>query len=55
MRVPLAQGQLGGILRLRFKFGGFPSSLIIFYLCQSSTFKEKGVSHYPAVDYDYQY
>ena len=54
MRVPLAQGQPRGILRLRFKFGSF-SFLFIFYLCQSSTLKEKGVGHYLAVDYDYQY
>ena len=33
MWVLLAQGQPRGILRLRFKFGVFSSSLLFSYLC----------------------
>ena len=36
-------------------FGGvFPSSLFLYFLCQSSTLKVKKVGYYPTIDYDYQ-
>ena len=54
MRVPLAQGQLRGILRLRFKFGGL-SFLPFKFICANLALSRiKGVGHYLAVDYDYQ-
>ena len=55
-RDPLVQGQPGGFPRLRVIFWGrfYPSSLFLYFLCQSSTLKVKKVGYYPTIDYDYQ-
>ena len=52
----LVQGQPGGFPRLRVIFWGcfYPSSLFLYFLCQSSTLKVKKVGYYPTIDYDYQ-